>query len=122
MKNLKSSSIVSVLHVTKWVAANRGVLNPFCLTKKRNYLFNKKEEYFSDLMKREFSAVITKGELYFVALCPELGVVSQGTTEKDALNNLNEAVELYLEDKDVQKSLEKNPVKKAVISTITLPA
>ena len=92
------------------------------LTKKRNYLFNKKEEYFSDLMKREFSAVITKGELYFVALCPELGVVSQGSTEKEALNNLNEAVELYLEDKDVQKSLEKNPVKKAVISTITLPA
>jgi hypothetical protein len=33
---------------------NTGILNPFCLTKKRNYLFNKKEEYFSDLMKKEF--------------------------------------------------------------------
>ena len=92
------------------------------LGKKRNFLFNKREEYFSDLMKKEFSAVITKGELYFVALCPELGVVSQGNTEREALRNLNEAVELYLEDKDVQIMLTKNPVKKAVISTITLPA
>jgi predicted RNase H-like HicB family nuclease len=46
----------------------------------------------------EFTAVIRKGEKFFVALCPELDVVSQGKTEKDALKNLKEAVELYIEE------------------------
>ena len=32
-----------------------------------------------------------------VSECPELGVASQGTTEQEALANLREAVELYLE-------------------------
>ena len=32
-----------------------------------------------------------------VAECPELGVASQGVTEPEAMENLREAVELYLE-------------------------
>jgi predicted RNase H-like HicB family nuclease len=36
-----------------------------------------------------------------VAKCAELGVTSQGTTRDDALYNLREAVELFLEDSDV---------------------
>ena len=32
-----------------------------------------------------------------VAECPELGVASQGSTEPEAMTNLREAVELYLE-------------------------
>ncbi|MFH1587159.1 MAG: type II toxin-antitoxin system HicB family antitoxin [Candidatus Diapherotrites archaeon] len=73
-------------------------------------------------MKREYSAVITKGKTAFVAFCPELDVVSQGRTEKSAFNNLKEAVELYLEDEDVQKMLLKMPPKKAKISSIAITA
>lgn len=46
----------------------------------------------------EFTALIRKGEKQFVALCPEVDVVSQGYTIEDALKNLKEAVELYLEE------------------------
>ena len=37
---------------------------------------------------RSFTAVIKKGERQFVALCPELDVVSQGLTVEEALKNL----------------------------------
>ena len=52
-------------------------------------------------MEKTFSAVITKEGKWFVSFCPELGVASQGTTKKSALNNLKEAVELYLEEDPV---------------------
>ncbi len=48
-------------------------------------------------MTRKFSAIVEKEGKWFVALCPELDVASQGKTVKDALTNLKEAVELYLE-------------------------
>jgi len=50
----------------------------------------------------EFSAVITKEEKWYVALCPELDVASQGKTVEEALSNLKEALELYLADEDVK--------------------
>ncbi|MFH1751993.1 MAG: type II toxin-antitoxin system HicB family antitoxin [archaeon] len=62
-------------------------------------------------MQRTFSAVITKGEIAFVAYCPELGVTSQGKTKKTALKNLNEAIELYLDDKEVKESVVKETIK-----------
>ncbi|MBI5390144.1 type II toxin-antitoxin system HicB family antitoxin [Candidatus Woesearchaeota archaeon] len=46
----------------------------------------------------QFTAVIRKGEKQFVALCPEVDVVSQGSTIEKALHNLQEAVDLYLEE------------------------
>ena len=46
----------------------------------------------------EFTAIIRKGEKQFVALCPELDVVSQGYTVEESLKNLKEAVELYIEE------------------------
>ncbi len=46
----------------------------------------------------EFTAIIRKGEKQFVALCPEVDVVSQGHTIDEALANLKEAVELYIEE------------------------
>ncbi len=49
-------------------------------------------------MEKTFSAIITKEGKFFVSYCPELGVSSQGKTKKSALNNLKEAVELYLEE------------------------
>jgi len=49
-------------------------------------------------VEKKFSAVITKEGKWFVSFCPELGVASQGKNEKEALGNLKEAVELYLEE------------------------
>ena len=47
---------------------------------------------------RTFTAVLRKeGELW-VAECPEVGSVSQGPTLEEALRNLQEATELYLEE------------------------
>ena len=43
------------------------------------------------------TAEIKKGEKYFVARCPALGVTTQGRTEQEAKENLKEAVELHLE-------------------------
>ncbi len=71
-------------------------------------------------MSQKLSAIITKGEIAYVALCPELDVVSQGKNRADALANLKEAVELYLEDEDVQKMLAKNPIRKAVVAEISV--
>lgn len=45
-----------------------------------------------------FTAILHKeGDLY-VANCPEVGTVSQGNTVDDAVANLREATELYLEE------------------------
>jgi len=49
----------------------------------------------------KLTAVVKKGEKQYVALCPELDVVSQGYTVNEAAINLKEACELYLEDEDV---------------------
>jgi len=48
-------------------------------------------------MSHRFNAVITKEENWYVALCIELGIASQGQTIEDAKKNLKEAVELYIE-------------------------
>ncbi len=46
----------------------------------------------------QLSAIITKEENMYVAKCPEVGTVSQGYTIEEALENLKEATELYLEE------------------------
>jgi predicted RNase H-like HicB family nuclease len=38
----------------------------------------------------------------FIAECPEVGTVSQGRTIEEAVSNLKEATELYLEDFQVE--------------------
>ena len=45
----------------------------------------------------QLTADIKKGEKYFVARCPELGVTTQGKTLKEAKENLKEAVELHID-------------------------
>ena len=52
-------------------------------------------------MKR-LTAIIHKEEDMYVAKCPEVGTVSQGTTLEEALANLKEATELYLEEFDLK--------------------
>lgn len=80
-------------------------------------------EYWVILMANQnvYSAVITKGEIAYVAYCPELGVVSQGKTEEKAIENLREAVQLYLEDEDVQENLRKHPVQLAHVTPLIVP-
>lgn len=50
-------------------------------------------------MSHKFSASIIKEGKWYVARALELDVVSQGKTVADATRNLQEAVELYLEDR-----------------------
>ena len=47
---------------------------------------------------RTFTAVLHKEEDFYVAECPEVGTVSQGHTIEEAIANLREATELYLEE------------------------
>lgn len=47
---------------------------------------------------RTFTAVLHREEDMYVAECPEVGTVSQGATVEEALVNLREATELYLEE------------------------
>ena len=47
---------------------------------------------------RTFSAVVHKEDDLYVADCPEVGTVSQGNTIEEAIANLKEATELYLEE------------------------
>ncbi len=50
-------------------------------------------------MKRlEYTAIVWKEEKGYVSKCPELGVTSCGDTFEEAVNNLKEAVELYIEN------------------------
>ena len=45
-----------------------------------------------------FTAVIHKEDGLYVAQCPEVGTISQGETIEEAIANLKEATELYLEE------------------------
>ena len=50
------------------------------------------------MKQRTFTAVLHKeGDLY-VAECPEVGTVSQGPSLEEAVANLREATELFLEE------------------------
>lgn len=45
-----------------------------------------------------FTAVLHKEDDIYVADCPEIGTVSQGKSVEEAVANLKEATELYLEE------------------------
>jgi predicted RNase H-like HicB family nuclease len=47
---------------------------------------------------KKYTAIINKEEDMFVAECPEVGTVSQGYSLDEAIKNLKEATELYLEE------------------------
>ena len=58
-----------------------------------------------------FTAVLHKEEDMYVAECPEVGTVSQGYTIEEAVANLKEATELYLEEFPLTK------VEKPILTT-----
>ena len=45
-----------------------------------------------------YTALIHQEEKIYVAECPEVGTVSQGYSMDEALENLKESTELYLEE------------------------
>jgi predicted RNase H-like HicB family nuclease len=49
------------------------------------------------IMKQTFTARIWQEDGWFIAQCAQIDVASQGRTEDEALANLREALELYLE-------------------------
>ena len=50
------------------------------------------------MVTRTLTAVLHKEEELYAAECPEVGTVSQGYTVEEAISNLKEATELYLEE------------------------
>ncbi len=49
-------------------------------------------------MTKIFTALIHKEMKWYVAECPEVGTASQGSTIEEAIENLQEATEAYLEE------------------------
>ena len=62
-------------------------------------------------MHRTLTAVIHQEDKWYVAECPEIGTASQGVTLEEAIENLKEATELYLEEFGAL------PYKRSVITT-----
>ncbi len=56
-------------------------------------------------MPRVLTAVVHKEGDLFVADCPEVGTVSQGATVEEAVQNLREATELYLEEFPAEETM-----------------
>ena len=50
------------------------------------------------MIARTFTALLHKEENIYVAECPEVGITSQGYSIEEAIANLKEATELYLEE------------------------
>lgn len=67
-------------------------------------------------MKRVHS-VVWKEDKWYVSKALEVEVASQGKSEKEALNNLKEALELYFED---ASDIELAPVSKPKLQDLSI--
>lgn len=67
-------------------------------------------------MKRVHS-VVWKEDKWYVAKALEVEVASQGKSQKEALDNLKEALELYFED---QSKIELSPVNKPKLQDLSI--
>jgi len=52
-------------------------------------------------LQHTIKAIIRRSETHYVAECVEIGVVTQGKTISETLQNLQEAVSLHLEGEDL---------------------
>jgi predicted RNase H-like HicB family nuclease len=57
-----------------------------------------------DMPIQTYIAVVHRENAWYVAECPEVGVVSQGKNIEEAIANLREATELYLEEFPASRS------------------
>ena len=51
-----------------------------------------------EMTTRTYTAVLHREEDLYVSECPEVGTISQGYSVEEAIANLREATELYLEE------------------------
>jgi len=56
------------------------------------------------MRKQSFIAITWKEGKYFVAQCLNVDISSFGQTKKEALSNLEEALELYFEDAPISRA------------------
>lgn len=57
---------------------------------------------------RNFTAIIEREGDWYVALCPEVDIASQGSTIPEAKENLREALDLFFEcasDEEIKKRI-----------------
>ncbi|MFA7172938.1 MAG: type II toxin-antitoxin system HicB family antitoxin [Kiritimatiellia bacterium] len=66
-------------------------------------------------MKRTFTAILHKEDNLYVAECPEANTASQGETIEEAIANLKEATELYLEEFPLKS------VSRPIVTTFEVP-
>lgn len=64
----------------------------------------------------QLTAVMTKENGWFIATNPETGTTTQGQTFEEALENLREATELYLEEFPASE------IRTSILTTFEVPA
>lgn len=69
------------------------------------------------MSRQLLEAVVYEEGKHFVAQCLNVDVSSFGATERDALANLTEALELYFEDADAEEAV---PVERAEVVKLVL--
>ena len=70
----------------------------------------------------QFPIIIEKDEFGFFAYCPKLqGCYTQGDSYEEALNNIQEAIELHVKDREFNKE-EIKQTSFVSLSTFSLPA
>lgn len=87
--------------------------NPYII---KTLWFFMEKKYFADIVINKEK--LSKGEPIFVAHCINLGITSQGSTTEEAIQNIKEAIELYLEEepeKENELSLAEEPALFSVI-------
>ncbi len=73
--------------------------------------------FWGEVMKREFKASVSREGDWFVAQCLEVDVASQGSTEEQALANLEEALALHFEAPRASATPKIRPVEVEVSAT-----
>lgn len=61
--------------------------------------------------------IISKEGKWFVASCPLLDIATQGKTEQEVKENMEDLIEEYMEDSDIEKL----DLKTIASSTMTIP-
>lgn len=54
------------------------------------------QKYFADIVLNKEK--LSDGKIIFVVHCTNLGISSQGETTEEAIENIKEAIEIYLEE------------------------
>lgn len=69
-------------------------------------------------MSKVFSIIVTEEDGMFVAVNPDTDVASQGKTIDEALANVSEALELYLEESNTRQAVP--AARTTLLTTVTV--